>query len=459
MRVNCTAVRPLCPLIVHSRDRYIYSVHSFAEKISGPKKHHVSQTLPSPSNDAKKTEPVKVTLTLGSQPSQKQLAPTLVRRGMLSRVLSFGIELEILDPDGADGLKLVRRYPHYRLANRILSAAWRRLPGARYYYRHFPRVLSVTYADWLISRQLPASDIFHGFSALSLAGLRAAKRNGAVTMIENPTMHPRDWQNIILKECEAFGIRPSDCRTLLPSALIRRMEEEYEICDFIVVPSAIARDSFSHAGYSAKALVVHTGIDHHFFKPSALQASRETFRVCYTGRVELAKGVVYLLQAWKQLDLKNAELVLIGEVAPEMKSLIHRYATPNVTFTGFLPPNRVADWYRDSDVFAFPSVNEGLARVLLEAMAAGLPVVATRSSGAEDCVTTGEDGTIVPARDAGALAEAILWHSQNREATKVMGKAARAKIEAQFTVSKYEERMIRVYNSSTQPASDIKVRD
>ena len=138
---------------------------------------------------------------------------------------------------------------------------------------------------------------------------------------------------------------------------------------------------------------------------------------------------------------------MIGEVAPEMNSLIKRYATPSVRFTGYLPAERVAGWYRDSDVFAFPSVNEGLARVLLEAMAAGLTVVATKSSGAEDCITPGEDGTIIPARDVGALAHAILWHFENPAATEVMGKAARAKIEARFTVAKYEERMISIYNS------------
>jgi glycosyltransferase involved in cell wall biosynthesis len=401
---------------------------------------------------------VKVTLSLGSQAFQKRLASTMLCSGMLSRVLSFGIELEILDPDGVDGLKLVRRYSHYRLANRILWAAWRRLPGTRY-SRHFPAVLSAIYADWLLSRQLPASDVFHGWTGLCLACLRAAKRNGAVTIIENPSMHPRDWQHIVLEECKAFGIRPSECRAVLPSSLIGRMEEEFEVCDFIIVPSAVARDSFSDAGYSGKVQVVNAGIDHHFFKPSALPASREIFRVCYTGRVELAKGVVYLLQAWKQLGLMNAELVLIGEVAPEMKSLIHQYTTPTVRFTGYLPSNRVADWYRDSDVFAFPSVNEGLARVMLEAMASGLPVVGTKSAGAEDCITPGEDGTIVPARDSGALAEAMLWHFRNREATEVMGKAARAKIEARFTVSKYEERMIRFYNSLVQPGSDIKVPD
>lgn len=398
---------------------------------------------------------MKVTLSLGSQIFQRQLALTLARRGMLRRVLSFGRDIEILDPDD-DGLRLVRRYTHYRRANRIIGAAWRRIPGAPF-PRHLPAFLAVTYADWLLTRQLPPSDIFHGWSAICLAGLRAAKRSGAVTLIENPTMHTRDWQRIVIEECEAFGIRPSECQALLPPALLERMEEEYEVGDFIVVPSVVARDSFSRAGYAAKALVVNAGVDHQFFKPAADRASRETFRVCYTGRVELAKGVVYLLQAWKQAGLKNAELVLVGQVAAEMKPFIQRYSLPNVKYAGHLPPHRVADCYRDSDLFAFPSVNEGLARVLLEAMAAGLPVLATTSSGAEDCVTPGSDGVIVPPRDPRALAEALVWHYENREATAAMGKAARAKVEGRFTVSHYEDRMIRVYDSLVPAGHDIDI--
>jgi len=365
---------------------------------------------------------------------------------MLSRVLSFGLDLEILDPDGNGGLKLVRRFPHYRLANRILWAAWRRLPGSKY-SRHFPVVVSTMYADRLLSRHLPACDVFHGWTGLSLACLRAAKRMHALTIIENPSRHPREWQRIVLEECERFGVPPSECRAVLPSALIRRMEAEFDRCDFIVVPSAVARSSFGHPKYSGKAQVIHAGIDHLFFAPPDAPRSEDTFRVCYTGRVELAKGVVYLLQAWKQLALTNAELIMIGEVAPEMSSLLRQYAIPNVTFTGFLPADSVRDWYRRSNVFAFPSVNEGLARVLLEAMATGIPVVATAASGAEDCVTPGEDGTIVPARDAQALALALLWHFENRDASREMGKAARATIEARFTVAHYEERMIGFYRS------------
>jgi glycosyltransferase involved in cell wall biosynthesis len=118
-----------------------------------------------------------------------------------------------------------------------------------------------------------------------------------------------------------------------------------------------------------------------------------------------------------------------------------------VRFEGYLPAERLVDVYRSADLFAFPSVNEGLARVLLESMATGLPVVATDCSGAEDCVTPGVDGTVVPAGDAIALASALLWHYENREATKTMGQAARAKIEGHFTLAHYKERMLHTYRS------------
>jgi glycosyltransferase involved in cell wall biosynthesis len=141
---------------------------------------------------------------------------------------------------------------------------------------------------------------------------------------------------------------------------------------------------------------------------------------------------------------------MVGPVEAEMSALIRQYATASVRFEGFVSPDRLADIYTESDVFAFPSVNEGLARVLLEAMASGLPVVASNLSGAEDCVTQGVDGRVVPARDVDALVEALLWHYENRDATRQMGKAAKANIAARFSLPHYEERMIRMYQSVTE---------
>jgi glycosyltransferase involved in cell wall biosynthesis len=390
-----------------------------------------------------------VTLSLGSQAFQKELAVILARDGMLSRVLSFGTDLEIFEPDREGKLKLVRQYRHYRIATRLLWAAWRRLPLTNR-YRYFPHVLSTAYASWLLTRGLPASDVFHGWSCLSYPGLQIAKRSKAVTMIEHPSMHPREWQDAVLRECETWGVRPRECQSVFPKALFRRMEEEFALADFVVVPSSIAVRSFERAGLGAKALLLLAGTDTDVFKPADLSKKDNVFRVCYAGRVELAKGVVYLLQAWKTLALPDAELVLAGQVAPEMNALIRDYATPTVRFEGFLSLRQLLDMFQKADLFAFPSVTEGLARVLLEAMGTGLPVVATDCSGAEDCVTPASDGTVIPARDANALAEALLWHYENRDATRAMGQAARAKVEARFTLPHYVDRMIQAYHSALE---------
>jgi glycosyltransferase involved in cell wall biosynthesis len=396
--------------------------------------------------DMKPANPVTVTLCLGSQSFQKGLAKALLRNGMLRRVVSFGLDLEIFDPQDRESLRLVRKYPSYRIGNRILWGIWRRLPVAKY-SPHLPINLSVSIADRLASRWIPPCSIYHGWTSLCLAGLRTAKRHGSTTLIESATMHPRHWQEAVLQECDVVGINPRDCRATLPPFLIERTAREFELCDKIVVPSLIAQESFEKLGYSGKAIVIHAGVDHHYFTPSPVPTKRELFRVCYVGRVELAKGLTYLLDAWKRLELTNAELLLVGDVAPEMHSVIKRYALPNIRFKGFSSQDEVAQCYRDSDLFVFPSVNEGLARVLLEAMASELPVIATDKSGAEDCITQGQEGTIVPARDANALAEAILWHFQHREESIAMGRAGRIRIEQDFTLAHYEERMLGLYRS------------
>jgi glycosyltransferase involved in cell wall biosynthesis len=166
------------------------------------------------------------------------------------------------------------------------------------------------------------------------------------------------------------------------------------------------------------------------------------------GRVEIAKGIPYLLQAWKQLELPNAELVLVGEVAEEMRPFLNQWALPNVRLTGLLPAVEVAEWYRRSQLLAFPSVNEGLARAIFEAMASGLPVIATDLSGAEDCITPEIEGNIVPARNVEALAERMRWHYENAEASAEMGKAARTRIEREFTLEHYVERALKMYRTA-----------
>jgi glycosyltransferase involved in cell wall biosynthesis len=302
-----------------------------------------------------------------------------------------------------------------------------------------------------IGQYLPRLD--RNFAALGprelVASLRTAKQARAATLIEYPNLHPRSWQREVSTECHRFKVPLNACASLLPNRLIQRMEREFVECDKIVVPSTAARRSFESFSYASKATVVAPGVDHELFAPvpSAGYSRPSLFRVCYVGRVELAKGMAYLLQAWKNLNLKNAELLLVGEYRSELKHLLAQYAGSNVRIVGLLSPAEVADCYRSSSLFVFPSVNEGFGMVLLEAMASGLPVIASQGTGADDCVTHGEDGFVVPARNVAALEDTLLWCYQHQDDAKSIGENARSKIEAQFTLAHYNHRVIDLYQS------------
>jgi glycosyltransferase involved in cell wall biosynthesis len=389
---------------------------------------------------------VTVTLAVGAAPWQKTLAASLLAAGMLRRLLTSNPYLEIQDPNGNGSLQEIKRFPLNRIVNGVLWGAWRSLPKG--WRPSSPVMVTVLMRDELWSHWIPPCSVFHGWMGQSLASLPAAKRQGARTLVENAGRHPGHFHKAPLEECERFAIKPSQYSPLLPTALIRRMEHEYEICDRIVVPSNLARGSFAEFGLADKTIVIFPGVDEQFFSPRPQQPEpqrKRLFRVCFAGRLELSKGAGYLLQAWKRLGLANAELVLAGEVRPEMKELLETHADSSVRATGFLTMQKLVELYRESDLFVFPSVNEGLAQVLLEAMAAGLPVVATELSGACDCVSEGKEGFIVPARDVDRTAEAIEWCYEHRDETRGMGRAARARIEGQFTLDHYNQRMILLY--------------
>jgi glycosyltransferase involved in cell wall biosynthesis len=400
--------------------------------------------------------PIAVTLSLGNGSWQEGLADTLLKSGSLRRVLRFRPDLEVQEPNGSGALKTIRTYD-FSFARKIAWGLWTRAPGKE--HSRLPVVANVWLADRLASKWAASGNVFHGWTAMCLASLRRAKRAGAATFIEYPALHPRRWQQEVLAECERFGVDPALCPAILPERLIQRIEREFAECETIVVPSTPARRSMQGSPYLAKTEVVLPGVDHHFFSPSPHSPLLSVFRVIYVGRIELSKGVTYLLQAWKRLALPNAEVVLIGECRAEMQPLLREYAGATVRATGPLSAKEVAEWYRQASVFVFPSVNDGFGIVLLEAMASGLPVIATEETGGDDCVTHGRDGFVVPKRNTDALAETIAWCYEHRCDLRTMGKAARATIEAQFTLQHYDSRIVHLYHAAVANSADPRGRN
>jgi glycosyltransferase involved in cell wall biosynthesis len=248
-------------------------------------------------------------------------------------------------------------------------------------------------------------------------------------------------------DCAAIGIDSRKSEHFMPAMMLRRLERQYRECDRIIVYSAAAQRTFQAFPYGSKTVVVWPGVDHHTFRPTPAPREGDTFRVCYVGRIEAQKGLHHLLAAWKQLALPEAELLLVGRVPQEMDQLLGDCSSANIRLAGILSHDQVAASLQQSDVFVFPSMIEGMSLALLQAMSVGLPAIGCQNTGSADCIAPGQTGILVPGRNADALADAILWCYRNRDALPLMGRAARARIEQEFTLAHYAERLTRLYES------------
>jgi len=222
----------------------------------------------------------------------------------------------------------------------------------------------------------------------------------------------------------------------------QQMLEEYDLADLILVLSAKAEETFLQAGIAKEKLFRHQrGVDAQRFTPA--EKPPDTFRCVFVGSLIERKGVHHLLAAWKRLALKDAELVLVGTVHPEMRRHIARDAGPTVRVPGFV--GRVEDAYRSATVHVFPSECEGSAKCTYEAAACGLPQITTREAG--DVVQDGLNGIIIPPNDPEALAAAIARLYADRELCRRMGKLGRERVEKNFTWGHFGTRLMEAYQA------------
>jgi glycosyltransferase involved in cell wall biosynthesis len=210
-----------------------------------------------------------------------------------------------------------------------------------------------------------------------------------------------------------------------------------------------------------KIEVVHNGVDDGLFFPSSdrrelrrdLGLSQEGFYWVSVCRLVPEKGAAELLSAFARLARSStrAKLLLVGD-GPEAASMERRFMeeglADRVVFAGRCRPEKVARWLRAADAFVLASHNEGLPNVVLEAMACGLPVVATDVGGTGEAVFEGVSGLLVPPRDVEALAEAMTRISEDPELAAGFGAAGRTRVERYFRWSACGRSWIDVYEKA-----------
>ena len=207
-----------------------------------------------------------------------------------------------------------------------------------------------------------------------------------------------------------------------------------------VVPSNFVKRSLIKEGIDKdKIFVVPFGVDINRFKPVEKDYSG-TFKVAFSGNVNLRKGIPFLIKAWKELKLEDAQLNIYGIVYPEVRKYLTDREKYNIRVHGFLK-----DIDRElprNHIYVFPSVLEGSAKSTYEAMACGLPVITTENSGS--IVEDGREGFIIPTLDVESIKEKILFFYENREKIKEFGERARKKVEM-YTWGEYGRNIVDIY--------------
>jgi glycosyltransferase involved in cell wall biosynthesis len=393
-----------------------------------------------------KKQKVAITLSLGSAAHHKNLPEVFAARGILRRAVRYGQHLEFIEPVSG-GVKIVRRLPAYYFGNRVIWAIWNRLPEFAQWPGAFIAWSGVV--DTVVSRWIVPSDVFHGLAGSFLSSLHRARQLDALVVIDNSFLHPDAFRREVEEDCKPVGANPRIGGRFLPAMLVRRLLRQYEMCDRIIVYSSAAQRSFAPFSYASKTIVVRPGVNHELFVPAKAAKNSATFRVCYVGRIEAPKGLAHLIAAWKQLALPEAELLLVGNLLAEIEPLLRDCSSVGIRMAGILSREAVVAALQSSDLFVLPSMNEGMSLALLEAMSVGLPVIGCADTGAADCITPGENGFLVPGRNTEALADAIRRCYENRDALAQMGRASRERIEREFTLAHYQDRLVRLYESLT----------
>lgn len=225
-------------------------------------------------------------------------------------------------------------------------------------------------------------------------------------------------QDSLLREEEARAGVPVE----RPSPWMKARElREYELADLVVVPSTFAYQTFIVRGFPAKKLrVLPLSADGRLFKASLEQIqtrcnrirSGASLRVLTVSTFSFQKGALDLVSMAKQLR-KEITFLHAGSVQPECSKLCES-ASDAITFLGKIPYQKLASIYASADLFLLPTIHDGYAVVLAEALAAGLPVLTTSHSAGTDLVQENLDGWVLPIRSPDQFIARLEWCQNHR---------------------------------------------
>jgi len=317
-------------------------------------------------------------------------------------------------------------YPLYRCAPEIWIE--------RAFYALFP-----IWKAWFKAQRFPACTFVQAIAGYATEPFNQAEKLGALKVADCPNSHPASAYALWQGECDRWC--PGE-KVPLPNWIYGRQKRELERADLVLCPSEFVRHTMVANGLPAsKCFINPFGADTGIFQPRHKLPTAPRF--ISVGTISLRKGHQYLFRAFEQVKklLPNAELICVGRYKADFRKERPQWEGRFLHYPS-VPHSELAKLLQTCTAFVLASVEEGFARALAEAMAAGLPIIATPQTGATTLVRDGVEGLIVPARDPPKLAEAILRLASDAELCRRMGQAAYLKGSARNTWQDYGDRLL-----------------
>ncbi|MEO1591727.1 MAG: glycosyltransferase family 4 protein [Cyanobacteria bacterium J06632_22] len=277
--------------------------------------------------------------------------------------------------------------------------------------------------DRWVSRHIQEAAAVYGYEHACLSTFQAAKAQGLRRIYEVPSPEHDFVHRLLQQELEKYPETQTEYHHYVAQHQARRTQrrrQEWELANIVIANSNFTKNAYAAAGLPVdKVEVIPLGA------PPVQSAGLEggthgegPMRFLWAGTFSIRKGAHYLLQAWRQVVSTQAQLSVFG--AMKLPTTLLGDLPDTLKFSATVPQAELFQQYLQTDVLVFPTLCDGFGQVVTEALAHGIPVITTDRAGAADLIVHGENGLVIPAGDATALADALNWCITHRAQLREM---------------------------------------
>ena len=365
-----------------------------------------------------------------------QLAKILKEKGLLD-ILATAYPRFKIEKEWPIFSAELKSYPLFAVLRYVVIALKRfRMDGIsskfqEYMHNQFSRTTSKLIND--------KDDVVIGLSSFMEDSITVAKLNGVISIVEHGSLHIELEREILLPECEKHNFQPFGNWQHL--WLIEKMNREFNNADYIFCCSNLAKQTLIDKGIKEDKIFANPlGVDLNAFNVNRDKSG--CFKYLHVSNMSPLKGIHYIIEAFDMLSDIDCELWLVGPMPSEIKLQKLIKSNPKIKYHGYIPENELPSIYNQCDVFVHPSLSDGWAMTVLQAMASGVPPIVSDMTGAKEVVNDGRNGWVVPAGDKTSLYNTMLNAYNNKEELISMGSRATASVNSGYSWDDYGKRLL-----------------